>query len=302
MIGTLPEYGQTDVTVSQSVLIVFDQSMEPVSVEAAIEILPAINYHSIWAEPNYFLVLQPLEPLDFNTTYTVYIGTEATSEAGMLLEEGYKLNFTTRGPGDIPQVIETLPLDGQTNALVGQPVEIVFDQPMEPASVEAAIVVSPAIDFAIFWQEDNTIAVLQPLASLEFNTTYTVDIGTEAMSADGMPLAESYGFHFITGIVPTPHVLGTLPLDGQADIPSNHPIQIAFDWPMEPASVEAALVVSPTMDYTTTWHEANFVLRIEPTTPWEANTTYTFEIGTEAMSIDGLPLEERFSFSFTTGE
>ena len=212
------------------------------------------------------------------------------------------LRRSTKGPGEVPQVVKTLPLDGQADASVGQPIEIAFDQPMAPASVEAAIVVSPAMEYDIFWIEDGTVAVLQPLAPIEFNTTYTVYVGTEAMSADGLPLEESYSFSFITGIVPTPQVLGTMPLDGQGDIPSNHPIQIVFDWPMEPTSAGAALVVSPAMDYTTMWLEANFVLLIEPTMPLEASTTYTFKISSGAMSADGLPLEEGYSFSFTTKE
>lgn len=302
LVGSLPEYGQTDVPVSQSILIVFDQPMVPFSVEATMEVSPAIEGDISWIEDSVIMIWQPLEPWDANTTYTVYIGTGAMSEAGMLLEEGYKFNFTTKEPGEVPQVVKTLPVDGQTDASVGQPIEIAFDQPMAPASVEAGIKISPAIDYVIIWQEGNTIAVVQPLEPIELNTTYTVEIHTEAVSADGVPLEKSYSFSFITGIVPPPHVPGTMPLDGQADIPSNHPIQIVFDWPMEATSVEAALVVSPAMDYTTTWLEANFVLLIEPTTPLEANTRYTFEISTEAMSADGLPLEEGYSFSFTTSE
>jgi len=301
VLGTLPGHEQSDVPVSQSILIAFDQPMEPFSVVDNLEDYPAMEYDLSWMDDNVVLILEPIEPWDFDTIYTVYIGAGAISEAGMLLEEGYKFNFTTKESGEAPQVMETLPRDGQADASGSQPLEIHFDQPMAADSLEAAIEISPAINYAILWQEENTIAVLHLLEPLGNDTAYTVGIGTEAMSADYIPLEESYRFSFFTGIHGAPHVLGTLPENGQADIPSNHPIQIVFDRPMNPAPVEAALEVSPNMDYSTTWLEANFVLLLEPLAPLAANKTYTFEIGTEAVSIVGLPMEEDFSFSFTTG-
>jgi len=99
-----------------------------------------------------------------------------------------------------------------------------------------------------------------------------------------------------------PHVLVALPGYGQGDVLVDQPIQVVFDWPMEPASVEAAMVVSPAVDYTTTWLEANFVLLIEPATPLATSTSYTIEIGAGPVSTGGIPLEEPYSFDFTTGE
>ena len=299
VVGILPQNEQADVPVNHTVLIAFDQPMEPASAEATIDIWPDIDYVIFGVEDDVIFVLQPLMPLEYSTTYAVKVDAGATSVAGMLLEESYDFSFTTKGPGEAPHVVDTLPLDGQTDASVGQPIEIAFDQPMAPTSVEEAIVVSPAIDYAVFWQEDNTIAVLQPLESLEFNTTYTVEIHTEAVSADGVPLEESFSFHFITGIVPTPNVLETLPLDGQTDIPSNHPIEIVFDWPMDPTSVEAALTISPTMDYATEWLEGDFVLRIKPLTTLAAFMRYKIQIDAGATSADGLPMGVTFSLSFT---
>ncbi|MFB0559011.1 MAG: Ig-like domain-containing protein [Dehalococcoidales bacterium] len=300
VVGTLPEPGQNDVVVSQPILIAFDQPMAPASAEAAIDIWPEVDHIIFGVEDNIIFVLQPLMPLEYSTTYTVKVDAGVMSAAGIMLEEIYDFNFITKSPGEAPYVVETLPLDGQTDAEVGQPIEIAFDQPMEPISVEEAIAVSPAIDYAIFWQEDYSIAVLQPLESLEFNTTYTIDIGTEAISAEGLPLEEDFGFHFITGIVPPPHVQGTMPLNGQADIPSNHPIQIFFDWPMEPASVESALTISPVIDYTVEWLEGNFVLTIRPITTLGAYMRYKIQLDSSAMSADGIPLGVTFSIAFTT--
>jgi hypothetical protein len=97
-----------------------------------------------------------------------------------------------------------------------------------------------------------------------------------------------------------PHILRTLPIDKQTDVPINQPIQLVFGQPMEPASVESSLVISPSIRYTIRWLEGNTVLLVVPVLPWRTGTTYNVQINTGASSADGLNLEESYSFSFTT--
>ncbi len=137
---------------------------------------------------------------------------------------------------------------------------------------------------------------------MEFNTSYSVEIGAEATSADGLALASGLSFQFLTGIVPAPRVMGTLPYDGQQDIPSNHPIIVIFDWPMDPTSVESALTVSPELDYEIEWLEANFVMKFKPLTKLADNTRYTLEIAEGAKTNDGLLLSEGLVLTFTTAQ
>jgi hypothetical protein len=92
-----------------------------------------------------------------------------------------------------------------------------------------------------------------------------------------------------------------MPFDGQTGIPPNYPIQIMFDQPMEPASVEAALTISPAIDYSTEWLEADFVLVINPTLPLPANTTYTISIKVGTLSSDGVMNQQGHDYTFKTG-
>jgi hypothetical protein len=147
--------------------------------------------------------------------------------------------------------------------------------------------------------EDNTIAVLQPLEPLEADTTYSVTIDAEARSADGIALGKDFSFEFITGFSPAPHVMGTMPLDGQDNITSDYPIHIVFDWPMDPTSVEAALTITPAFDYTTEWSEANFVMTIKPLTTLASFTRYTIQLGSSARSDVGIPIGDTFKITFT---
>jgi hypothetical protein len=274
--------------------------MEPGSVEAALELQPPVPSEVHWLEDGLIMTITPLEPLQSETTYVAYLAPGAMSIAGMIMEEGYEFGFSTGAASDPPMVTAIYPVDGQIDVLAGEPIEIVFDQTMSTSSVEDAMAVSPSMDHALYWREDNTVAVLQPLSPMEANVTYAITVGADALSAAGIPLGGDFSSRFTTSIMSFPHVLGTLPADGSTAVPSNHPIQVVFDWPMNPASVEEALTVSPGMEYTTTWLEAGFVLVIEPTVSLEEDTTYIFEIDAQAMSADGLPLQGGHTFGFGT--
>ncbi len=297
---TSPEDGESDVSINQPIVVAFDQPMETDSVEASLEVTPPAVYDASWMDEGFVLTLEPVIPWQYNTEYSVKLGAGAMSIYGIAMEESHGLYFITQPPGQPPQVTGTNPVHGQLDAHSGTPIEIDFDQPMDAESLAAAIDTSPEIDHELVMLDDDTRAMLQPLQPLDFNTVYTVAVGSSAASAEGIPMTQSRGFAFITGVEDPPAVMGTLPFDGQTDIPSNHPIEIAFDRPMNTDSMEASLTVTPTLDYTAAWREADFVLTIEPTAPPAGAASYTFTLETGAMSAVGLPLETDFSFSFTT--
>jgi hypothetical protein len=304
VVGTLPEHEQENVPVNRSILIAFNQPMEQPSVISALEIYPKIEGDIYWVESGLIMMLKPHDNLEFDTTYTVFIGQTAMSAAGIMLEESFEFSFTTTESAEIPRVLETSPANGQTEISPGQPIEITFDMAMDPESFSEGMVVTflPPTEFGIYWMEDSTIAVLQPLEPLEADTTYSVTIDAEARSADGIALGKDFSFEFITGFSPAPHVMGTMPLDGQDNITSDYPIHIVFDWPMDPTSVEAALTITPAFDYTTEWSEANFVMTIKPLNTLASLTRYTIQLGSSARSDVGIPIGDTFKITFTSSE
>jgi hypothetical protein len=275
--------------------------MESSSLETAIKVSPGTQFAAIpMLEKNLIILIKPTEPLLGDSTYTVVISQEAVSLAGIQLLETYEFSFKTKATGSAPTITSISPENGTIGNMAGQPITLVFDQRMVTDSVESAISITPSFDYSVVWTDDNTTAILQSHEPLEVNIEYTVAIGAGAMSGDGVPLAEEHQSNFTTGIMNLPQVLGTLPHSGQRNIPSNHLIQIVFDRSMDPESVEALLNVSPHLDYTTRWFEAEMVLQIKPTNPLGINTKYTIDIGAGALSSFGLPLENDYEFSFTT--
>ena len=140
---------------------------------------------------------------------------------------------------------------------------------------------------------------IRPLGPLEANTYYSVDIDSSAIAENGAHLERAYGLLFATGIMSAPSVWGSLPFDDQEGIPSNHPIQIVFDHPMDVASVEDAIYIFPEVEYTTEWLENNFVLRIMFTDGITPGTRYSIQVYRAARSTYGISMDHTSKITFT---
>ncbi len=68
---------------------------------------------------------------------------------------------------------------------------------------------------------------------------------------------------------------------------------------MDSASVEAALTITPTFDYTTEWSEGDFVMTIKPLTNLASFTRYTIQLGSSARSDVGIPIGDTSKITFT---
>lgn len=298
--GVYPEYNQSGVSISQNIIIAFNQPMVTMSVEPEIWIAPALEYSLKWLYGNTVVVLELENPMNYDTRYTIDVIAAVLSIYDTNMAEDIRSIYTTASPGNSPQVIQILPVDGISNASTGSPMQITFDMPMDRESAEWAINVSPTIEYGVMWRDSDTIAVLQCLEPLAFDTEFTVTVDGTTQSVAGEEMGTGYTSSFFTGIHGAPAVTGSIPVNGQTAIPLDYPIQITFDRSMDPDSVESLLTVSPGFEYSTAWYDANFVLQINSSTPLDLNQSYSITIGAEAESAFGQPLGEDYTFSFTT--
>ncbi|HEY94672.1 MAG TPA: hypothetical protein G4O15_07010 [Dehalococcoidia bacterium] len=296
--GSYPESGRSEVTVDQLIIIAFNQPVDPTLVSENISLLPHVETSITLIDEN-LLVLRPLELLEPDTTYTLVVGPPAVSASGLILEDIYEIQFDTSDSTDIPKVINTLPANGQIDASSGQSIEIQFDQPMIPSAVENALTISPAFDHVIAWSGNESVMLIRPLGPLDANTYYSIGIDSSAVAANGAHLARDYGLKYATGIMSAPSVWGSLPFDGQEGVPSNHPIQIVFDHPMDTASVENALYIFPDVEYTTEWLENNFVLRIKFVDGLTPGIRYSIQVYRSARSAYGIAMGDTSKITFT---
>jgi len=95
IISTAPQEGETNVDVDNPIIIYFSTSMNEDSVENGLSILPYLNYNVIWNSSGTILVLDPITPMQKQTTYILTIDKTATSSLHVPFEDDFELNFIT---------------------------------------------------------------------------------------------------------------------------------------------------------------------------------------------------------------
>jgi len=209
------------------------------------------------------------------------------------------IEMLTQPPGLPPLVAGVYPQSGQTDVPLDHSIMVVFDQPMDLDSLETAIDVSPETLFAAApMLEENFIILLRPLEPLMENTTYTVTVNQDALSFSGMPLFETYESTFTTKEAnAAPKVTIVSPENGSVGEMVGQPIILEFDNVMSTISIETALSISPTFEYSIVWTD-DTIATIQSHAPLDANTKYTVTLNKNAKSTDGISLAEELEFSF----
>lgn len=204
--STAPADGDEAVPLDASVEVVFTTLMDTSSVEAAIEIEPALRFRLRWSGES--LTITPDEPLTPDTTYRLAIAATATDLAGTPLEDPLSLAFTTARTG---LDVETLfPADGVEGIAPGTPIAVVFDRPLDPDSVDDGLLsivpevagsleVVPLPGAAGLGDEGARVLRFTPSGPLAATTTFEVALAPGIRSADGGELTETIEWTFTTG-------------------------------------------------------------------------------------------------------
>jgi len=131
-------------------------------------------------------------------------------------------------PPTHPLLLERSPARGE-EAPLDRPLTFYFDQPMDPASTEAAFSIEPHVEGTFSWPDPATL-VFTPRAGWERATRYRVKLNPSAKSADGLPLREEVDFSFstvgyleVTQVIPEPDTAGVEP-DAAVTVMFNRPV------------------------------------------------------------------------------
>ncbi len=146
-----------------------------------------------WLENQRTVYFYPEGDLLPNTEYTVSVDSLFTLD-GEALTEVAPIAFTTRGA-----ILSANP--NNVNGTRKQSIEVLFDRPMDQASVEAAFSISPPIDGNFYW-EDNLFVFLPDEGFFDSDTRYNYEINTSAKSAAGVQiLTEAKSYTFSTTVI-----------------------------------------------------------------------------------------------------
>lgn len=177
-----------------------------------------------------------------------------------------------------PEVLATVPSDNAADVPNSSVLQVLFTEPMDPASVTLAVTPAVALGTAS-WNAGGTLATWTPAAVLPLGTSFTAT----ASGADpaGNVLAAPYVFTFSTAALPdteAPTLESSSPASGATGVAPNTRLRLTFSEPMATGSV--AVATSPAIaqgagtwtdgDRTVTWNT--------PTTSWAAATSYRVQV------------------------
>ncbi|HEX3220560.1 MAG TPA: Ig-like domain-containing protein [Candidatus Limnocylindria bacterium] len=206
VIGSQPQPNAGDVPLDEQIVLRFSTLMDTASVEDALTITPDVELERTWAGEQ--LTLVPAQPLEEGTRYTIRLEETARDSAGTPLRSPYLLSF--QAIRSSLQADIRFPADGTEGISVTTPIAVVFDQPLDPATVDAdafriqpdvagSLDVVPLPGAAGMRQPGARVLRFTPFAPLASNTTYRVTVAPGIAAVGGATPASSLTWTFTTG-------------------------------------------------------------------------------------------------------
>ena len=276
-------------------------------------ISPAVQGVGRWLDTSTFII-SPTVPLTPATRYTASVAAGLADQTGGQLRESFSWSFTTVAP----LVYGSIPADAAPFVSPKDPLILVFNQPMDMASLGGAVTLRDSSGAAVAGSlavaakpaqvlhqggqdtfnpfVSGFTATFTPAAPLTRGVNYILEVSTSARSANGgVALAQPYRATFT--VAPLPTLLGSTPTAGAQNVGSNDSITLRFSTPMNWGSVQKNLTIDPkpTTVYTST-SESELYLYFE----LKAESDYTISVGAAATDIYGVALGKDTSFSFRT--
>jgi hypothetical protein len=245
------------------------------------------------------------------TESEIYNATPATSS--------FEVNFDTTTVSDGEYQIMAIAMDnrGMMNST-----SIMLNVDNTPPKVDAGpdenILVGETVDFDGSGCSDNT-------GIDTYNWSFTYDSKTQYLSGVSPNFTfELEGVYPVTLIVTDvlgnfasdtmivnvskpepparPKVVNTNPPNNAQDVNVSSTVTITFDIPMDIASVDGVLDVTPHIGYQNSWNQDTTVLTITFTRKLSYNTNYTITIGNATANTTGVLQDAPFEITFTTEE
>jgi hypothetical protein len=202
-----------------------------------------------------------------------------------------------------PQVIQVAPVRGEEQ-LLDAPVQLVFDQPMDAASVEAAFTIEPAVAGDFEWLTPRMVQFKPAGVGFERATRYAVAVEEKARSQAGLALETPVQFHFAT--VGFLEVSATQPAEDAAGVAPDAVVTVLFNRPVVPLTgiedqdnLPQPLTFVPSVRGKGEWLNTS-IYTFTPEEGFEPATTYKARVAAGLADTTGGVLADDFTWEFTT--
>jgi hypothetical protein len=201
-----------------------------------------------------------------------------------------------------PRLAYRSPAPGEEQPL-DAPVELTFDQPMDQASVEAALTISPTVEGEFAWSDDRTLS-FSAEGGLERGLRYRVTVAETARNVEGTPLEEPVSFDFDTvGYLAVSQVM---PAPGSDELDPDTIVTVVFDRPVVPLTainrqdeLPDPLTFVPPVQGEGEWLNTSIYL-FRPAEAFLPATQYKARVAAGLSDTSGGILDEDYTWEFTT--
>jgi hypothetical protein len=178
----------------------------------------------------------------------------------------------------------------ETHHGLREPVRLSFSSAMDPASVAAALRVSPATDVALTWDAAGQALTIAPKTGWKPGTYYTVTIAPSALDATGQGLAAPARAIFSTR-PPIAARLIASEVAVKGRVPTSTTFSVAYDGTVAAAAAEAAFRIEPAVEGTFAASKdaaGGSTFTFTPTSGLAPDTAYRVTIGSDVLDGDGI--------------
>jgi uncharacterized protein YfaS (alpha-2-macroglobulin family) len=295
----LPSPGAEEVDPGSVVTVVFNRPVVPLQVTEGLpqplSFEPAVDGQGEWIDTGIY-VFRPDPGFPGGVSVTARLDSSLTDLTGGTLAEPLTWSFSTA----LPRVVSIEPGNYISDIPRDTSIDITFNQAMNRASVQAALVVmtsgSQPVAGDYSWNDVGTVLTFTPTDLLPYGTTVFLRVSTAALGAGGGSLEGEYRTAF--NVVSTPEILRTDPQQG-TEQSAYLPVQITFNSPMDQASILEGLQITPAVENLGTgWVEAEHIAYFYG--DFLPSTAYTLSLSTAAQDVYGTSLAEPLLLTFRT--
>jgi uncharacterized protein YkwD len=278
---------QTGHPLTKAFTLDFDSAMDPASVAAALRIEPDTAVTFSWDAAGRELHIAPLGHWQPDTLYSLTVaGTARAADGATLAKPLRSLVLTSRaGSASIAPTRGTA-----TGVVPTTAFRITLDRVVDPAVVQAALRIEPAVDGAVTAGSSGFEVVFTPAAALAPNTTYTLSLAG-LHDADGVPFESTPSLSVSTA--GAPEVVRFRPRDGQLEVDRTVALSVRFTEPMKRDATAAAFhasVAGKAVAGKVAWAEQGTVLVFQPAAALPYGATVQLRVDASAVSKAGVPL------------
>ncbi|MCP4567804.1 MAG: Ig-like domain-containing protein [FCB group bacterium] len=197
-----------------------------------------------------------------------------------------------------PTVVFTNPNDDQTGVPIGANITITFSENMNAATITTAnITVSGGVTGTVTYGDKR--ATFNPSGELEFDSLYTVTVGTGVKDVAGNSLAQAYVWSFRSFSINTPPVVvATNPTNGAGDAPVTVNVTATFSKDMDPATINGTTFsINHGVTGTVSYNNKVALFTLDDYLAYD--TVYTATITTGVTDTLGNAMEQNYSWQFT---